>query len=108
MQMRDESGAIIWENVKAAAQELLSNGVGSLCVIHFPEGGVAVSKDGFSAERKSDTVPVQDIVSSVGAGDAFIAHLHCTTCSCLHLIDYQVVSILETRQDNLTKSIPFL
>jgi sugar/nucleoside kinase (ribokinase family) len=73
MQMRDESGAIIWENVKAAAQELLSNGVGSLCVIHFPEGGVAVSKDGSSAERKSDTVPVQDIVSSVGAGDAFCA-----------------------------------
>lgn len=73
MQMRDEGGNVIWENIRTAAQELLNSGVSSLCVIHFPEGGVAVSKDGGLEERRSDTVPVKEIVSSVGAGDAFCA-----------------------------------
>ena len=52
---------------------LLGRGVGRLCAIHFPEGGYAVSRNG---ERCwCDSVPVarHEIVSSVGAGDAFCA-----------------------------------
>ncbi len=72
-QMRADDGGIIWENVAAAAGELLDYGVRNLCVIHFPEGGVAVSKDGKVHESRSETVPHEKIVSTVGAGDAFCA-----------------------------------
>lgn len=61
-----------------------------LCVIHFPEGGVAVRKDGCACVRKSHTVPSSEIVSAVGAGDAFCA-------GCLYAIheDYSLDRMLE-------------
>ena len=71
--LRSEDGAILWDKVKEAAAGLLEAGIRELCVIHFPEGGVAVAKDGRASARKSAMIPSSEIVSSVGAGDAFCA-----------------------------------
>lgn len=71
--LRTASGELLWEEVEKAAVALLEKGVRELCVIHFPEGGVAVRKDGIACVKKSRTVPSSEIVSAVGAGDAFCA-----------------------------------
>ena len=71
--LRNETGEIMWQDVEKAAVALLEKGVKELCVIHFPEGGVAVRKDGSSCLKESRTVPSSEIVSAVGAGDAFCA-----------------------------------
>lgn len=71
--MRDASGAIIEEEVRKGAAELIAAGVGCLVVIHYPEGGVVASKDGTVVSAPSFSPPKEDIVSTVGAGDAFCA-----------------------------------
>lgn len=71
--LRDENGEILLDKVKEAAQFLLDNGVKEACVIHFPEGGYAVKVDGESHFEPSLRIPASEIVSSVGAGDAFCA-----------------------------------
>lgn len=71
--LRDENGKILIDKVKEAAHKLIDNGVRELCVIHFPEGGVAVAKDGKEHYMPTDMIPLDEIVSSVGAGDAFCA-----------------------------------
>lgn len=71
--LRDANGDILWDEVEKAAAELLDQGIGALCIIHFPEGGVAVSKNGESCRAASDRLPKEEIVSTVGAGDAFCA-----------------------------------
>jgi len=71
--MRDAEGKILEEEVKKAACELLDEGVGSLVVIHYPEGGVAASKDGRIVCEPSFSPGRDEIVSTVGAGDAFCA-----------------------------------
>jgi sugar/nucleoside kinase (ribokinase family) len=57
----------------AAAQKLLDLGVNVLVSIHHPEGAIALRKDGMSAYAPSVNVPKQDIIGTVGAGDAFYA-----------------------------------
>lgn len=71
--LRDETGNIDIARTKAAALELINNGLGELCVIHFPEGGVAVTRNREICYVESKMVPHDKIVSSVGAGDAFCA-----------------------------------
>jgi len=71
--LRDEEGNILIEKVRSAAAQLIEGGVGELCVIHFPEGGYAVTKDGKEHYMPTDMLPLDQIVSSVGAGDAFCA-----------------------------------
>lgn len=73
MDLRCKSGEIDLEKVKEAAASLLEHGVAKMCVIHFPEGGFAMSKDGASEYVPTDMLPKSEIVSSVGAGDAFCA-----------------------------------
>ena len=73
MSLRDAQGHITFSAAEAAARELLALGVNDLVVIHFPEGGVAVSADGRSAVRASESPDPSQIVSTVGAGDAFCA-----------------------------------
>ena len=88
--LRNETGEIMWQDVEKAAVALLEKGVNELCVIHFPEGGVAAQKDGSVCVKKSQTVPSSQIVSAVGAGDAFCA-------GCLYAIheDYPLDRMLE-------------
>ena len=71
--LRDKEGRIDIQKVKRAASCLLELGSGSIVAIHFPEGGVAVSRDGEQCFVPSDMVPAEEIVSAVGAGDAFCA-----------------------------------
>jgi len=71
--LRDAEGKILVEKVIATAKKLLDAGVGSLVVIHFPEGGVAASKDGEVVYVPSEQLTREHITSTVGAGDAFCA-----------------------------------
>lgn len=72
MDLHDNTGVTDVEKAIRAAQLLLDKGVREIVVIHFPEGGIAVSKDE-ACFVKSDLIPAANIVSSVGAGDAFCA-----------------------------------
>ncbi len=56
-----------------AARRLLDMGVLQLVVVHHPMGAVAVEKRGGRQVAASVNVPQAEIVSSVGAGDAFYA-----------------------------------
>lgn len=71
--LRSASGAIDIPAVKAACRSFLEKGVGECVAIHFPEGGVAMKKGSDAVFGPSDPVRPEDIVSSVGAGDAFCA-----------------------------------
>ena len=73
MDLRGQSGEIDVDKVRKAAAFLLEQGVAKMCVIHFPEGGLAMSKDGVSEYVPTEMLPKSEIVSSVGAGDAFCA-----------------------------------
>lgn len=71
--LRDADGKILLDEVKAAAHFLIEQGVVEVVVIHFPEGGFALRKSGEECFVPSFRVEPSDIVSSVGAGDAFCA-----------------------------------
>ena len=71
--LRDEAGNILLDEVKAAARFLMDKGVSEAVAIHFPEGGFALRKSGEECYEPSFRVEPKDIVSSVGAGDAFCA-----------------------------------
>lgn len=71
--LRRDDGSINPLSVAAAAAELMAGGVRELVLIHFPEGGYALSKDGGSHYAASFSPPKEEIVSTVGAGDAFCA-----------------------------------
>ncbi|MCR5019083.1 MAG: carbohydrate kinase family protein [Bacteroidales bacterium] len=72
IQLRGEDGPDI-SAIRNAAASLLKRGVRKLVVIHFPEGGVAAASNGEVCFTPSFHVDRSEIVSSVGAGDAFCA-----------------------------------
>ncbi|MBR1575414.1 MAG: carbohydrate kinase family protein [Bacteroidales bacterium] len=72
-QLRASDGSIRFSDVEAAARRLLDLGVHKLVVIHFPEGGVAAAKDGRCCSAPSFSPAREEILSTVGAGDAFCA-----------------------------------
>ena len=57
----------------AAAQTLLDQGVNELVSIHHPDGAVALRKSGERSSAPSVNVPQNEIMGTVGAGDAFYA-----------------------------------
>lgn len=71
--LRDAEGNILLDEVKAAARFLMESGIGEAVAIHFPEGGYGLRKSGEECYEPSFRVEPKDIVSSVGAGDAFCA-----------------------------------
>ena len=71
--LRDAQGEILLDEVEAAARFLLEQGVNDAVVIHFPEGGFGMKASGEKCFEPSFRVAVSEIVSSVGAGDAFCA-----------------------------------
>lgn len=62
-----------WDAAFAQAERMLAMGVGKLAAVHFPEGAVAVTRDGRRCRQRSYTVPKDKVVSALGAGDAFCA-----------------------------------
>lgn len=71
--LRDCNGEIRMEGVRKAASDLMALGINTLCCIHFPEGGYALSNTGEECFCPSYRIPSEQIVSTVGAGDAFCA-----------------------------------
>jgi sugar/nucleoside kinase (ribokinase family) len=59
--------------LEKAARQLLEAGVREWVIVHFPEGACALGKDGKLHRQGSLRVPQSDIVSNLGAGDAFAA-----------------------------------
>ena len=71
--VRDEKGKIIESNLRECLNFLSHSGVQKTVVIHFPEGVLALEKDGTYHRLGSCYIPPKNIVGSVGAGDAFCA-----------------------------------
>lgn len=57
----------------AQARSLLTMGVRKLVCIHYPEGAVAVDAQGKAYKVDAYYVPSYEVVSTLGAGDAFCA-----------------------------------
>ena len=70
---RDDKGNLIYENVKLIAEKLIELGVNEKVVIHCPEMGCALDKQGNYTLVKSRKLEKGFIKGSVGAGDAFCA-----------------------------------
>ena len=73
LSLRDSSGDIRISDVGQAARWLLDAGVRKLVIIHFPEGGLVAGKDGTLCSAPSFSPAREEIISTVGAGDAFCA-----------------------------------
>ena len=71
--LRGADGALLRENLPAALRAMRGMGVGEWAVIHSPEGGFGMGRDGAYVERASLDLPEGYIKGSVGAGDAFCA-----------------------------------
>lgn len=69
------NGRIDWDRVEDSARHLRERGASTLIGIHFPEGGVAMDKQGRLYRQPSVAMPEEEIVSAVGAGDAFASGL---------------------------------
>ncbi|MEK0445041.1 MAG: hypothetical protein RLZZ399_362 [Verrucomicrobiota bacterium] len=61
--------------LRASMEKLLEFGVRERVVIHFPEGGCALGRDGSWSEQGSVILPEGYIRGAAGAGDAFTAGL---------------------------------
>ncbi len=73
IQLRDEKGGLVRENMKKALGRLFELGVSEWAVIHAPEGGFGLDKDGNYTECGRLNYPDGWIKGTVGAGDAFCA-----------------------------------
>jgi len=71
--VRSEQNKINLSNLETVAQKLLDGGVGELVVIHFPEGAIALEKNGKMQYVPSFKIETSAIKGTVGAGDAFCA-----------------------------------
>lgn len=68
-------GRLDWAAAEAACRRIAEKGPFELVGVHFPEGGVALGADGAVHRQGSVQLPDEEIVSAVGAGDAFAAGL---------------------------------
>ncbi len=71
--LREDDGRLNRENMKAALQKLFELGVSTWAVIHCPEAGFGLDKDGNYFVQNSLNLPKDYIKGTVGAGDAFCA-----------------------------------
>lgn len=70
---RNSDGSLNFNNVRAAAEKLLSCGVRERVIIHAPEAGFILNANGEFTAVPSLDLPDGFIKGSVGAGDAFCA-----------------------------------
>jgi len=59
--------------LEKACRQLLDAGVREWVVLHFPEGAAAMGRDGKLVTVSSVALPSEEIIGTVGAGDAFAA-----------------------------------
>lgn len=69
----DDKGQINKKNCIEAATKILEMGVNQWVLLHFPDGAIAVSKEGKTLFQPSIHLPAEKISGAVGAGDAFAA-----------------------------------
>jgi sugar/nucleoside kinase (ribokinase family) len=62
-----------WHAAEDACETLLDMGIVQVAAIHHPDGAVALSRSGEWAHAPAVNVPREEIVGTVGAGDAFYA-----------------------------------
>ena len=70
---RDENGKIIKTNIYRSMEKIMEYGVKERVILHCPEGGFILNKNGEFTEQPSLKLPAGFIKGSVGAGDAFCA-----------------------------------
>ncbi len=70
---RDPSGVLREEAIPEICRKLFACGVAECVIIHCPEAGYYMDRNGDFYSQKSLILPEGFIVSSVGAGDAFCA-----------------------------------
>jgi hypothetical protein len=87
---RDGNGRIILENIKTTMEQIMAEGVGARVIVHCPEAGFCLNKNGEFTVVPSLKLPKGYIKGTVGAGDAFCA-------GCLYAIyrDYDDKAMLE-------------
>ena len=78
--VRNQDGTLLLGNVETAATQLLQMGNCELVVVHFPEGALALCKDGQRYRQPSFKIEKTAIKGTVGAGDTFCAGI----LYCLH------------------------
>jgi sugar/nucleoside kinase (ribokinase family) len=71
--IRDARNNLNSQNLQQAAAWLLGQGVRERVVIHFPEGGYAMTHEGDAGFEPSYHLEPHDIRGTAGAGDAFCA-----------------------------------
>jgi sugar/nucleoside kinase (ribokinase family) len=72
----DRNGSFQWEKAAKTCERLLGDGVSSTVAIHHPQGAVAMHRGSPPVAAGAVRMPQGEIVSSVGAGDAFSAGYH--------------------------------
>ena len=58
---------------RSAAEKLMANSMLAMIAVHYPSGGVALSRNGDVAEQPSVKMPKSEIIGNNGAGDSFAA-----------------------------------
>jgi sugar/nucleoside kinase (ribokinase family) len=91
-----------WRAAEEACGRLLDMGVVQVAAIHHPDGAVALSRSGEWAHAPAVNVPRKEIVSTVGAGDAFYSgfllavHEGWTLSDCLALANAAAATSLHS------------
>jgi sugar/nucleoside kinase (ribokinase family) len=67
------NGQVIIEKCLEAASRMIEMGVREWVVLHYPDGAIAMNKNGEELFQPSIQLPLDKILGSVGAGDAFAA-----------------------------------
>ena len=70
---RDGNGKIIVENIRQTLEKILACGVSERAIIHCPEAGFCMNKNGEFTVVPSLALPAGYIKGAVGAGDTFCA-----------------------------------
>ena len=70
---RDGSGKLILENIRTTMETLMGYGVSQRVIVHCPEAGFCLAKDGTFTVVPSLKLPAGYIKGTVGAGDSFCA-----------------------------------
>lgn len=73
IELVDTGGLVSVSDGYSAAEVILEMGVLKWVVLHFPEGAIAVSKDGKKIFQPGINMPPELVKGTVGAGDAFAA-----------------------------------
>jgi sugar/nucleoside kinase (ribokinase family) len=73
IQLRSENDELITDNIYWALRKMMDMGVSTWAIIHAPEGGFGLDKEGNFVALNSLKLPKGYIKDTLGAGDAFCA-----------------------------------